>query len=331
MLVLETPGPGQPGSARANAALILACEAWASAFPGKSPDVLPIQLFYTSARDRDILVHIGRKLSLDNQLDGQIDDPTPHSSPTFHQAAGNRVFALDDQIIEDLLGDLERALQTRLREQWQARAAWKQNVGGLRLNSSAATSLCKINEEEPETLVALRDLCESSRETRRQWSLVRLRSMLEGLKLSLLTRSWGWIESVVGLPLALYGLLNHLAAGLALHVCGLTGGRQSSKGETWLARILVVVSSYGGQIALVSAVAGRAAAGYYALTLPTSGLYLFRYRWLLRKRTSVLLLKKRAASLHRLGMVTQKRFFEFLDHLFARRVETPPRHAQVGT
>ena len=314
---------GQPSCDRANTAFALACDAWASAFPGKLPVVLPIQIFYPAARRRDTMVHVGGKLSPDRQRDHPGNGAGPQSSRTLQEACCNCVFALDDGVLAELRGDLEQALRDRLTEQWQTRRAWNQNASGFRLSLCAAESLSKINREEPATLVAFRDLSESSREARRQWSLARFRAELGRKQLSFLRRFWGWTESAAGLPVACYGLLNHLTAAILLRVCGLTRRDQSSKREPWLARTLVVLSCYAGQIALVNGLAGRAAAGYYALTLPASGSYLLRYRWLLRKRTGVLLMQMRLASLRRLETATRKKFFEHLDRLFVGGVKTP--------
>jgi len=49
----------------------------------------------------------------------------------------------------------------------------------------------------------------------------------------------------------------------------------------------VVLGCYAVQVFLVAHFWGRRAAGYYAPTLPLSGLYLWRYAWLLRHRTRI--------------------------------------------
>lgn len=63
--------------------------------------------------------------------------------------------------------------------------------------------------------------------------------------------------------------------------------------DQWFLRGLVVVGCYAAQIAICAFVFGRATAGYYALTLPLVGGYLWRYRWLVRARTRLLLLRAR--------------------------------------
>ena len=257
VLVLEAPQPGEPSGDRTTA-LALACEAWASAFPEQPPVVLPIQRFYPFKRGQDILIHIGGRLTRDDQVGARLGDAGSHGHPSLHEARGKSVFALDDSILEELLGDVKHALRDRLREEWKARPAWNQNVDGFRLSSRAAECLLTINQDEPSSLVALRRLCEANRETRRQWSLARLRAELGLKQLSLLRRYLGWAESVFGLPVACYGLLNHFIPALLLYTCGLAKRHQPAKPEPWLARTLVVIGCYGGQIALVNSVGGTA-------------------------------------------------------------------------
>jgi len=92
---------------------------------------------------------------------------------------------------------------------------------------------------------------------------------------------------------------------------------QSAKPETWLGRAAVVLGCYAGQIALVNSVFGRAGAGYYALTLPVSGAYLFRYRWLLQQRASVSFLGLKAFPPRRRETAMGRRLFERLDQILA--------------
>jgi hypothetical protein len=320
VLVLESREPAQAEGDRSHRALALACEAWASAFPGKPPVVLPVQRFYPSTRRQDTMVHIGGRLRLNDQLDGRGEDAGPLSSRWVHEACCNSVFALDDRALEDLLRDIERVLRDRLRDRWQPRHAWNQNPDGFRLSSCTAESLRKVNQEEPAALVALRDLCEGQHEAHRQWSLARLRAELVRKQLPALRRFLAWTESLAGLPVACYGVLNHLLPGVSLYVFGLAQRDPVAKRKPWLAQTLVVAACYAAQVALVNAALGRAAAGYYALTLPTSGAYLFRYWRLLRSRRDFLPPGLRAESLRGRVATTRKRFFEQLDALLTKSV-----------
>jgi hypothetical protein len=216
-----------------------------------------------------------------------------------------------------LLADLEQTLKERLREQWLGRPAWNQKVDGFRLSSCAAESLRKLNRDDPGSLVALRQLSEAQRETRRQRSLADLRAELGRKRLSLSERFLGWTETVIGLPLACYGLLNHLTAALLLYITGLLKPGTEAGTETWVARGLLVLGCYAGQIALVGHILGRAAAGYYALTLPVSGAYLFRYGWLLRRRASTSVPGLWPASFRSPWEASRKRLFETLDQILS--------------
>ncbi|HXJ91716.1 MAG TPA: hypothetical protein VMT20_02405 [Terriglobia bacterium] len=317
VLVLEAQAASELPGGRSETAVALACEAWANAFPGQTPVILPVHRYYPRGRGHDIFVHIGRALPLDEQADGLVDDVRPYVNATLRESCSKAVFALDEGAFTELLSDLEHALQGRLGEQWQDRPAWNQKVDGFRLSSCAVESLRKLNRDDPGSLVALRELSGAQRETRRQQSLADLRFELGRERLSASKRVLGWTESIIGLPLAFYGLLNHLAAAFLLYVTGLVKRGQQAKPETWVARALLVLGCYGGQIALVEHVLGRAAAGYYALTLPVSGAYLFRYKWLLRRRAGASVLGVWAASLRSPWEATRKRLFETLDQILS--------------
>jgi hypothetical protein len=105
---------------------------------------------------------------------------------------------------------------------------------------------------------------------------------------------WCWIESVVGLPVAAYGLINHLLAWALLFWRGLLKkGSEPDEHRQWLIRTLMVLGCYVAQVMLCAHWLGRATAGYYVLTLPLSGAYMWRYWSLLRNRTRLLFLSAR--------------------------------------
>jgi hypothetical protein len=94
-----------------------------------------------------------------------------------------------------------------------------------------------------------------------------------------------WVETFLGLPVALYGLLNHLAIGLTLWLAGsFRENNPRPRSTEWTIRGGVALAFYAAQVFLVAHHWGRAAAGYYAPTLPASGAYLWRYRWVLRRQ-----------------------------------------------
>jgi len=322
--VLQTQAASELSAGRSETAVALACEAWANAFPGQTPIILPVHRFYPRVRGQEIFVHVGRALPLDEQADGLVDDVRPYVDTTVRETCEKAVFALDEDAFAELLADLKHALKERLSEQWQGRPAWSQRVDGFRLSSCAAESLSRLNRDDPGSLVALRLLSEAQRETRRQRSLADLRAELGRKQLSASKRVLAWTETIVGLPLACYGLLNHLVATLLLYVTGLLKHGQQVKPETWVARALLVLGCYAGQIALVERTLGRAAAGYYALTLPVSGAYLLRYGWLLRRRADTSVLGVWAASLRSPWEASRKKLSEKLDQILSPSGDNNP-------
>ena len=86
------------------------------------------------------------------------------------------------------------------------------------------------------------------------------------------------------------GFVSHLPAGLLIFLTGVWGKLKKRRrpGE-WAAAAAILLASYAGAIALVNLWFGRSDAGYYAVTLPLSGIYLWRYTWLWRHKTRLLL------------------------------------------
>lgn len=288
----------------------IALEAWASVFPEQDPVILPVHTFWPAGRGDEILVHIGDPLNPD--YDGGSASQEGEES-ALSAACLRNVFALDQDAFERLLRDVQEALLSRLKEEWDRRPGWKQKTEGFRLSAVAAGQLRRLNQIRPEDLAGLRSQFDTCRELRRRWSLTRMRADLGRQQLSSAQRALAWIETVVGLPLALWGVVNHATIALLLYALGLTQNVWQFHAGRWLARALVVLGCYAGLTALVGHLMGRAAAGYYAVMLPVSGVYLWRYAWLLRQRTRVLLFGPRARALHRLAEGRWKLFLAKLD------------------
>jgi hypothetical protein len=148
----------------------------------------------------------------------------------------------------------------------------------------------QTNYLNPGQLVTLRERLEEYRHLEQQCTLRRLEVeaanpwMRSGLR-----RAMVWLETLVGLPIALYGLVNHLAIGaVALLVGSFRKNSSRSRTAEWVIRGAILAAGYTVQIYLVAHRWGRAAAGYYAPSLPASGLYLWRYAWLLQHQTRLL-------------------------------------------
>ncbi len=205
-------------------------------------------------------------------------------------------FRLQPNDVRQLLSSLEEVLRTDLEEDWAARPNWKQNVEGFELSQFVAEWSEQMNYLNPGRLVALHEALGDYREARRRWSLrqIELESGGEWVK-SRPLRAWVWCESAIGLPIACYGLINHLLVWLLLFWFGLLK-KQSERAPKvqWLLRALVVLGCYIIQILLCARWLSRAAAGFYTLSLPLAGAYLVRYHWLLRHRTRLALVAFRS-------------------------------------
>ncbi|HEY6290052.1 MAG TPA: hypothetical protein VI455_00605 [Terriglobia bacterium] len=310
-IILVFAGDG-PDDRPNSAAWTLAREAWVGAFPGRPPVVVPSRLFWPAERAQEVLIYVGEPLSWDAAGDTAANFSEP-ARDVVHDTCGQNVFALQPTIVKRLFGSVEQALRDRLAAEWAARPGRKQKVDGFRLSPFAAGTFGRINQTEPEVLMALQQLSDADLDARRQWSLAKLRAEQGRKQLSAFQRLVGWTESIFGLPIACYGLLNHLIAGPILLAFGLSSRNQQASATPWIVRALIVLGCYTGQIVLVNRAMGRAAAGYYALTLPVSGVYLWRYWWLLRRRTRILLLGVKAGRLKRLVAKTHERFLKRLD------------------
>ncbi len=258
------------------------------------PAIVPVHLFFPppSLQSGEPLIHVDAPLAWrETVARGGVRDKAEALSAMLEEASRRNAFRLQPEDVQHFLRDLEDALRADLQENWAKRPNWRQETDGFELSQFVREWVERLNVAHPGRLVALRELLDTYREARRRWSLRRFEVEAAG--------EWmksGWrrlaagLESVVGLPLAGYGLVNHL---LALPVCQGMGLRKKgsgrARGTRWLIFGLVAAGLYALQILLCARFLGRAAAGYYALSLPLSGAYLCRYARLLERRTQLLL------------------------------------------
>ena len=207
------------------------------------------------------------------------------------------VFRPRREAVEHVLDGLESALKSDLEDAWAS---------------------------SPGQFIALQVLLEGCRLDRRRWAQSRLELEAGPWLNSWLRLGAVWVESVLGLPLAAYGLVNHLVIGLVLLGMGLlkrgTGADRTLK---WLVAGLAGLGIYALQVYLVDRFMGRAAAGYYAPSLPLSGAYLWRYRWLLRHRTRLLLISLRLPRRAAVERRKRKVIVEQLRQAMETSAETP--------
>ena len=200
-------------------------------------------------------------------------------------ACRHNAFRLQPENFEQLLGELEDALRRELEEEWSKQPNWRQKVEGFRLSRLVGAAADQMNNLHPGGLVALGELLGAYREAQRVASLRQAEAeRAEWLKSGLL-RVGTWFEVVLGAPIAVYGLMNHLLILIVLAAAGLLKRRIGwPVALQWAIRTGVVLACYVAQIAVCARFLGRAAAGYYAVSLPLSGAYVWRYWWLLRNR-----------------------------------------------
>jgi hypothetical protein len=177
-----------------------------------------------------------------------------------------------------------------LQEDWASRPEWKQDTDGFVLSRLLMDWAKQTNYLDPGRLVALRQSVEDYRRVERRCALRELQVHETG---SLADPGWRrvlyWLEALLGLPLALYGLVNHLVIGLVLFLAGSFKPNNSrARSKEWTLRGALILGIYIIQIYLVAHWLGRAAAGYYAPSLPVAGAYLWRYWRLVRPQIGLL-------------------------------------------
>jgi hypothetical protein len=224
-------------------------------------------------------------------------------------------FRLEERDVRFFLSDLESVLRADIEEDWAARPNWKQKSEGFEISRFLVECAEDLNARDPAALGGLRIELERYREELRRSALLQAEVEAAGdwLKSSG-SRARHWLEAILEAPIAFYGFIHHLIP-LALLMPGNLLGRLARKdpGQAWLLRILVVLGTYVLLVSLCARGWGRAAAGYYALTLPLSGMVLWRFHRLMRSRIRLLLvartLERRGERLRRL----RKLFLERLN------------------
>ncbi len=262
--------------------------------------VVPVHLFIPAAnlKPREPLAYFDRRIpSQTYMLPGKaLEERRPALCAALEEAYRKNVFRLQPDEVRHFLADLEEVLLADLREDFSARVRWKQKVEDFELSGFVREWVEQLNCLHPARLVALRAFESAYREALRQASLERLEIEAAGAWIqSAVRRALGWAETFAGSPLALLGLVNHLLPALTLRIAGIWKKQNEiNRAALWMSRGAVILLFYIAQVLLADHFLGRAAAGYYALSLPVSGLYLWRYAWLLRHRSRLLVLHARA-------------------------------------
>ena len=283
--------------------------------------VFPVHMYLPVGRSQssELVIYVSSPLSPKEFLSAGVDDLSARRfAAALEEALEQNAFRLQPGDLRRFLADLEEVLRADLEEEWAVQPHSKQKADGFTLSEFIVGWMEQLNFLNPGRLVALRDDLDAYREKRRRWALRQAEVESGGAWLqSAALCMWYWLESLVGLPIAVYGLANHLLVWVLLFWGGLLK-RESGRDRTleWLLRAGVVLGCYAAQILLCAHWLGRATAGYYALTLPLSGAFLWRYEWLLRARTRLLFL---AARLGRQGEKLRRQRRRFVEELNTAR------------
>jgi len=203
-------------------------------------------------------------------------------------------YRLQERDVQFFLADLEKVLRADLEEEWAEKPNWKQKTEGFAISRFIVECVEQLNALDPPRLIGLRIELENYQEELRKWSRHQAEVEAAGPWLhSGPRRTAYWLAALLGFPIALYGFLNHVVP-LALLARRSFTRRLADRdpGEVWLLRALVVLGCYIVQVALSQSLWGRAAAGYYALSLPLSGAVLWRYSRLVKTRIRLLYLAR---------------------------------------
>lgn len=295
------------------------------------PTIYPVHCFlHTGRRNAAPLLCADRPIASRDFLPKVAEDLAAASqqlAEAVQNSIGANIFGLPEVELGRFHQEIESLSREHLRELWSDRPNWKQRPEDLDLSTFARKWIADQNRKDPARLVGLRESVMAYRGTRRRFSMGKLIVETSGAWQA--SRPWvaaAWVETVVGFPIAVYGLINHFPALAALRASGMLRHSDDRDPKVeWLWRVFTVLSSYTVQIFLVHFWWGRAVAGYYALTLPVSGAYLGRYRWLVRHRIRALVWK----ALHAVNSARVTRERENILERFSHALERSAQSAAV--
>lgn len=279
------------------AAAKLALDANAASAGGPGFSIVPLHVLdsYGTLAAGEVLLAAGSPITVREFQGGVSAESSLRTlAGALEDGLSQNPFRLDERDLRLFLGDLEQILHADLEEDWAARPNWKQTTEGFEISRFVVECAEELNASDPAALTGLRIELEHYREGVRRWSLHQAKVETAGEWLrSTASRMRYWIEAVLEAPLAFYGFINHLIP-IALLMPGSLLGRLAKKdpGHAWLLRVLVVLGTYFVLVSFCARQWGRAVAGYYTLTLPLSGLVLWRFGRLIRSRIRLLVLAR---------------------------------------
>jgi len=278
----------------ATAAASIAVDAASRHSGGAGLRLFPVHLFLPvgHTRTKELLIDIDQPDLVQDFISravGGEQDQVQELARHLEKRCKENSFRLQPAALSEFLADLEQALREGLQEELNSHPAWKQKLEGFELSRFVVQWAEQMNCSDPGLLVSLRESLAAWREACRRGALRRLETEGAGAWLrGPLGRGVVLLETVAGFPLAVYGLVNHLVPMAVLYWAGLLK-KESGQDKTtkWFWRGLVVLGCYALQVLLVGRFWGRRGAGLYLPTLPLSGLYLWRYSWLMRHQTRI--------------------------------------------
>ena len=289
-----------------------------SQLSGLHVTIHPIHLFLpvSPPKSRESLIYVDSALA---RPAGHGDDEVQALASALEARFRENAFQLRPPDLEYFLGDLEGVLRAALQEDWWSRPNWKQDAEGFGLSRLVAEWVKQANYMHPGRLVTLRESLDNYRRLQQQIALRQLEVEAAGSWLhSGLRRAMVWLETLIGLPIALFGLLNHLLIGALLLVAGsFKKNRHRTRTTEWMVRGAVVLGCYTLQTLLVAHWWGRAGAGYYAPALLVTGAYLWRFWWLVRHQTRPLFISFNIPSLTSKAQRLRRALLEELDQTLA--------------
>lgn len=257
--------------------------------------VRPVHMFIPAPPSRleEVLIHVDVPLAtLDGKWvkEGDIQQWVKNLDHELEQACRRNPFRLHPEDADHFIDGLEAVMREDFAETWSKRENWKQKVEDFELSPFLVRLANQLNYSHPGRLVALNEALQDYVERKRKSALRDLQvETRAGWIRSSPARALAWIETVIGFPIALYGFINLIPACIVMWAAGLLrkGLWQATTGE-WVARCLIALACYAGEITLAARMLPRADAGYYAPSLLLSGAYLLRYFWLLEHRSRLL-------------------------------------------
>ena len=112
-------------------------------------------------------------------------------------------------------------LRSSFQEDWASRPDWKQDTDGFVLSRFTSDWMKRMNYLHPERLVGLRKSLDSYRGLQKHAHCESWKWGAENIPWDRAGAGSGvWFETVLGFPVAIYGLLNHWAIALVLFLAG---------------------------------------------------------------------------------------------------------------